>query len=167
MAWVKIPPEHHPSFLAAVPRDPRVTTLKMFGGIAAKANGQMFAGLFARSFVVKLAEADREEALRLDGAELFDPMGNGRIMRDTVFMPEDTFCDDRELRSWLRRGLDYTVTLPAKATPAAKAKPAAKAGPAAKAKPTAKATSAAKLDDRADKPARRDKPIGKARRSKA
>jgi TfoX/Sxy family transcriptional regulator of competence genes len=123
MAWVKIPAEHHPIFMAAVPKDPRVTTLKMFGGIAAKANGQMFAGLFAKSFVVKLSEADREEALQLDGATIFDPMGNGRVMKDTVHMPEETFGDDAELRAWLRRGLDYTLALPAKGDK----KPAAKA----------------------------------------
>ena len=137
MAWVKIPADHHPLFLAAVPKDPRVTTLKMFGGIAAKANGQMFAGLFAKSFIVKLSDGDRDEAMQLDGAEPFDPMGNGRIMSNTILMPEETFGDDAELRSWLRRALDYTLTLPAKAvtpkdTPIAKApvKPAPKALPA-------------------------------------
>jgi TfoX/Sxy family transcriptional regulator of competence genes len=126
VAWVKIPADHHPLFLAAVPKDRRVTTLKMFGGIAAKANGQMFAGLFARSFIVKLSDADRDEAMQLDGAEPFDPMGNGRIMSNTILMPEETFGDDAELRSWLRRALDYTLSLPAKAvTP--KDKPVANA----------------------------------------
>jgi TfoX/Sxy family transcriptional regulator of competence genes len=162
VAWVKIPADHHPVFLAAVPKDPRVTTLKMFGGIAAKVNGQMFAGLFAKSFIVKLSETDREEALALDGAELFDPMGNGRIMKDTVFMPEETFGEDAELKSWLRRGLDYTLTLPVKAEtkkaavadddePPAKAKlvvpkPAAKptATKPAAAKPAAAKSAAAK-----------------------
>lgn len=146
MAWVKIPADHHPLFLAAVPKDPRVTTLKMFGGIAAKANGQMFAGLFARSFIVKLSDADRDEAMQLDGAEPFDPMGNGRIMGNTILMPEETFGDDAELRSWLRRALDYTLTLPPKAvtpkdTPIAKAPAKAATKAATKAAP-AKATPA-------------------------
>jgi len=129
VAWVKIPADHHPLFVAAVPKDPRVTTVKMFGGIAAKVNGQMFAGLFAKSFIVKLDDADREAALALDGAEPFDPMGNGRVMSSTVLMPEETFGEDAELRSWLRRALDHTLKLPAKPvtpkeTPVA-AKPAA------------------------------------------
>jgi TfoX/Sxy family transcriptional regulator of competence genes len=122
MAWVKIPADHHPLFLAAVPKDPRVTTLKMFGGIAAKANGQMFAGLFAKSFIVKLGPADHAEAMALDGAEQFDPMGNGRVMTNTVLMPEETFGDDAELRRWLRRALDHTLTLPAKKEKPAPAK---------------------------------------------
>jgi TfoX/Sxy family transcriptional regulator of competence genes len=137
MAWVKIPADHHPLFMAAVPKDPRVTTLKMFGGIAAKANGQMFGGLFAKSFVVKLSEPDLLAALLLDGATVFDPMGNGRVMKDTILMPEETFGDHEELRRWLQRGLDHVMTL----APKAAKKPAAKkaiAKPAAK-KPTAKA----------------------------
>jgi TfoX/Sxy family transcriptional regulator of competence genes len=171
MAWVKIPAEHHPIFMAAVPKHPRVSTLKMFGGIAAKVNGQMYAGLFAKSFIVKLSEADRAEALALDGAELFDPMGNGRIMKDTVFMPEETFGDDAELRSWLRRGLDYTLTLPAKveksktdAKPSPKSaatKPAAKK-PATRLAPTKRAAAKAAPKPTAKKPAK--KAAAKAKR---
>ena len=148
MAWVKIPADNHPIFLAAVPKDKRVTTLKMFGGVAAKVNGQMFAGLFARSFVVKLSETDRTEAMQLDGAEPFDPMGNGRIMKDTIFMPEAVFGEAAELRDWLARGLAYTLTLPAKKAKPKKAiakkapKPAAKK-PAAR-KPAAKKPAAKK-----------------------
>lgn len=29
MAWVKVPPENHPIFHAALPKDPRVETLNM------------------------------------------------------------------------------------------------------------------------------------------
>ena len=60
----------------------------MFGGVAAKVNGLMFAGLFARGAVAKLSASDQQVALAIDGASMFDPMGNGRIMRDTVFLPE-------------------------------------------------------------------------------
>ena len=42
MAWVKIPQENHPLFRDCLPRDPRVSTVNMFGGVAAKVNGQMF-----------------------------------------------------------------------------------------------------------------------------
>jgi len=37
----------------------------------------MFGGLFAHSAIVKLSPADQETALALDGAQFFDPMGNG------------------------------------------------------------------------------------------
>ena len=47
MAWIKVPPEHRPIFLAALPSDPRVETMKRFGRIAAKVNGHVFAGPLA------------------------------------------------------------------------------------------------------------------------
>jgi TfoX/Sxy family transcriptional regulator of competence genes len=158
MAWVKIPKENHPLFHAALPRDPRVSTVNMFGGVGAKVNGQMFAGLFARSAIVKLSPDDQRAALDLDGAALFDPMGNGRVMHDTVQLPEALMDEPDELQAWFRKALDYIATLPAKGTAKgvkptakAKAKPAAKA----KAKPAAKAK---------PKPAAKAKPKAKPRR---
>src|SRR5208283_4623407 len=87
MAWTKIPPEHHPLFLAALPDDPRVETMKLFGGMAARVNGNIFAGLFGRSTMIWLPEAERGDALALEGAAYFDPMGNGR-KSDKVMLPE-------------------------------------------------------------------------------
>lgn len=137
-------------FVDALPRDPRVSTLKMFGGVAGIVNGHMFGGLFGRSFMVKLSETDQKAALALDGAEPFDPMGTGAVMKDSIFMPEAVMDDGAELRDWLRRALQYTATLPPKvkkSKDAAKAKPAAivRAKPKAKAKPATKGKATAKV----------------------
>lgn len=133
MAWIKVPIEHHPIFRAALPRDPRVETLLMFGGIAAKVNGRIFAGLFARSAIVNLDDPGRAEALGLDGATHFDPMGNGRIQSKLVLLPEDILHDPHDLRAWLSRAFTYTASLPPKTAkkPAVK-KPAVKKTPAKK-----------------------------------
>jgi TfoX/Sxy family transcriptional regulator of competence genes len=138
MAWVKIPKEHHPILMAALPRDPRVEPLKMFGGVCGLVNGNMFGGLFGKSAIAKLSEADRAEAMKLDGAELFDPMGNGRVMHDTVMLPEEVFHDAEALKEWMRRAFDHTATLPPKKKGKAPAKPAAKKPAPAKKKPAAK-----------------------------
>src|SRR5258706_6299031 len=114
MAWVKIPAENHPVFLAALPKDPKVETLKMFGGVAAKVNGHMFAGLFGRSTMIWLPEAERGEALALDGAAPFDPMGNGR-RSDKVMLPESMMKKPAELRRWLSRAFKGASALPPKA----------------------------------------------------
>jgi hypothetical protein len=135
MAWVKVPPENHPLFYAAMPKDPRVETVKMFGGVAAKVNGNLFAGLFGRSTMVSLDESDRATALALEGAALFDPMGDGRVRSDKVMLPESVMHDPAELRRWIARAFKAALLLPKKA---------AKAGPAGKAaKPTAAAKKAA------------------------
>lgn len=146
MAWVKVPAENHPIFYAALPRDLGVTTLKMFGGVAAMVNGNLFGGLFGRSAIVKLSPEDQPEALALDGAEPFDPMGTGRVMTNTVFLPDAIMDEPNELRDWLARAFRYAATLPPKAKKekAAKAKPGVKPAKAAKAKPAVKPAKAAK-----------------------
>ncbi|HEY5261985.1 MAG TPA: TfoX/Sxy family protein [Solirubrobacteraceae bacterium] len=113
MAWVKVPPENHPLFLAALPHDPRVETMKMFGGVAAKVNGHIFAGLFARSVMLWLPEPERAEALALPGAAPFDPMGNGRAS-DKVMLPERMMSKPADLRRWIARAFEATAALPKK-----------------------------------------------------
>jgi hypothetical protein len=132
MAWVKVPPENHPLFHAALPKDPRVETLNMFGGVAAKVNGNLFAGLFGRSTMVFLSEADRAEALELDGASLFDPMGDGRMRSDKVMLPESMMRQPTQLRAWIARAFDAASKLPRKLPKKAAKKTAAKKKPVAK-----------------------------------
>jgi len=115
MAWIKVPPEHHPLFNAALPQDPRVETVKMFGGVAAKVNGHIFAGLFGRSTMIWLPEPDRAEALALEGAEPFDPMGDGRVRSDKVMLPESLMEEPNDLRRWIARAFEATAKLPPKA----------------------------------------------------
>jgi hypothetical protein len=114
MAWVKVPPEHHPIFHAALPKDPRVETVKLFGGVGAKVNGHFFAGLFGRSAMVWLPEDERAEALALEGASLFDPMGDGRARSDKVMLPERMMRAPAELRAWLARSFQAAARLPEK-----------------------------------------------------
>jgi len=124
MAWVKVPPEHHPIFEAALPDDPRVETMKMFGGIAAKVNGNVFAGLFGASVMIWLPEAERSKALALPGAAPFDPMGDGRARSDKVMLPVAMMKKPAELRRWVARAFAGAAELAPKA---AKAKKKAKA----------------------------------------
>jgi TfoX/Sxy family transcriptional regulator of competence genes len=127
MAWTKIPPENHPLFRAALPRDRRIETLQMFGGVAAKVNGNLFGGTFGRSVMLLLSPEDRAEALTLDGAAPFDPMGNGAKRSDKVQMPETIMDEPAELRAWVKRSFEYAATLPKKAAkPKKKKKPARK-----------------------------------------
>jgi hypothetical protein len=121
MAWVKVPPENHPIFREALPKDPRIETMVMFGGIAAKVNGHIFAGLFGRSVMVWLPEPDRAKALALEGASMFDPMGNGRVRSDKVMLPEAFMDEPDELTTWITRAFRAAAKLPLKE---AKKKPA-------------------------------------------
>src|SRR3954453_13962423 len=111
MPWVKVPPENHPIFRAALPDDARVETLNMFGGVAAKVNGNVFAGLFGRSTMIWLPEDERAEALALEGGAPFDPMGDGR-KSDKVMLPEAMMDDAPELGRWIARAFKAAAKLP-------------------------------------------------------
>src|SRR5437763_13016582 len=112
MAWIKVPPDHHPIFRAALPQDPRVEAMPMFGGVAAKVNGHIFAGLFGRSVMLLLPEPARTAALALEGAAPFDPMGDGRARSDKVMLPEAMMEDPSALRLWIDRAFEAAAKLP-------------------------------------------------------
>lgn|SRR5260370_14662138 len=100
-------------FLALQPEVGGVRRL-MFGYPCAFENGHMFAGLFGDGLFVRLAEADRAEALELQGAALFAPMKN-RPMKEYAVLPPSMLEDEEAVKGWMRRGLAYAQSLPPKA----------------------------------------------------
>ena len=63
------------------------TTGKMFGMPCLKNNGKAFAGYYEGAMVFKLPLPQHSEALNLSGAQLFDPSGRGRPMKEWVVVP--------------------------------------------------------------------------------
>ncbi|OGO58922.1 MAG: hypothetical protein A2V85_12520 [Chloroflexi bacterium RBG_16_72_14] len=100
-------------FEAAVARHPEATRRKMFGYPALFVGGNLATGLFADTWMVRLAPADLEALLRLPGAAPFSPMP-GRTMKGYGTLPGVIVADDAALDEWLRRSLAFTGTLPAK-----------------------------------------------------
>ena len=112
-AWKKTPPELVAVFDKAIPASPSVTRRPMFGYASAFANGNMFAGTFQDTIVVRLAEADRAALLKLKGAAQFEPMKD-RPMKEYVVIPSAVVAKPKELAAWVERGHRYALTLPAK-----------------------------------------------------
>jgi TfoX/Sxy family transcriptional regulator of competence genes len=100
------------AFDKAVPVSPSVTRRPMFGYASAFVNGNMFAGTFQDSIVVRLAETDRATLLKLKGAAPFEPMGHP--MKEYVVVPASIVAKPKELGAWIERGHRYGLTLPAK-----------------------------------------------------
>jgi TfoX/Sxy family transcriptional regulator of competence genes len=111
-AWKKTSPELVAAFDKAVPISPSVTRRPMFGYASAFVNGNMFAGTFQDSIVVRLAETDRAALLRVKGAAPFEPMGHP--MKEYVVVPASIVAKPKELGAWIERGHRYGLTLPAK-----------------------------------------------------
>jgi hypothetical protein len=67
--------------------DPTITPGSMFGMPCLKHSNKAFAGSFDGGLVVKLGQPEHAQALKLTGAELFDPSGSGRVMKQWVVIP--------------------------------------------------------------------------------
>jgi TfoX/Sxy family transcriptional regulator of competence genes len=140
MKFRPVPAEVAALLERALPSDPRVERRKMFGMPCAFANGHLFFGCFEDRLTLKLRERDRDDLLRVPGAEPFSPMG--RTMREYVCIPRAMHADLRSLRDWVAAGFDYVTSLPAKA-PKTKVKKPKPATPRAKKPAPAKKTSPA------------------------
>ena len=64
-----------------------VSPSQMFGMPCLKVGGKAFAGVYGGSLVFKLTGDEHAAALNLKGAELFDPSGMGRAMKEWVVVP--------------------------------------------------------------------------------
>jgi hypothetical protein len=71
-------------------RDPDVQLGQMMGMPSIKCGGKIIAGFWNGSMAFKLPdEAEREQALEIEGAHLFDPGGRDRPMKEWVEVPGD------------------------------------------------------------------------------
>lgn len=112
-SFTKAPPEVIATFDAALAGAGNHERRTMFGYPAAFANSQMFACVFQDRIMLRLAPADRERALAMPGACLFEPMP-GRPMREYVDLPTAIRADANALAEWFRAGHGYALSLPPK-----------------------------------------------------
>ena len=100
-------------FDEAAARHPQADRRKMFGYPALFVGGNLATGLFAESWMVRLAPDDLASLLALPGAGPFTPMP-GRTMKGYGTLPPDVVADDAALDGWLERALSFAASLPAK-----------------------------------------------------
>ena len=62
---------------------------QMFGKQCIKVGGKAAVALFKDNLVFKLPAAEVQQALLLEGSELWDPSGKGRTMKEWVQIPID------------------------------------------------------------------------------
>ncbi len=113
MGWKKVPPElieFMDRAMAALPCERRV----MFGCPVYFVNNNMFAGLHQSNLFLRLSEADRARLVStVPNARPFEPMP-GRQSREYMVLPPDVYRDDDAFDHWLKRALEYALSLPAK-----------------------------------------------------
>ncbi|KAB2914921.1 MAG: hypothetical protein F9K23_12395 [Bacteroidetes bacterium] len=87
------------------------TKSKMFGAMCLKAPNGKAGVMFWRDYMVfKLPEAELNEALALDGVQMFTPMDN-RAMNGWAQVPYD-YAD--RWKDWAEQSMAYTATIEVK-----------------------------------------------------
>lgn len=114
MAWKKSNPEVVSRFTAALPDDPAIEVKKMFGYTACFVNGNFFIGLHEDNIVARLPGALREKFPEMANADAFDPMKNGRGMKDWWLIPASLASDGTQLRSLVCAMFEEIKLMPAK-----------------------------------------------------
>ncbi len=118
-AWRKAPADLVERFHEAVAGIEGVEVRKMFGYPAAFVGGNLTAGLYQDSVMVRLPESEREERIS-DGWSRFEPMP-GRPMREYLVLPPDAAGDVDAMRTWVEKAAGFVRTLPPKAAKPRKA----------------------------------------------
>lgn len=113
MKWKRVSQEMVASFEKIVPKDEHVERRKMFGCPCAFVGGNMFMGVHQDNMFLRLPEAGREEFFKIKGAVSFEPMP-GRFMKEYVVVPRELLGDTKSLKGWIRRSIEYALSLPAK-----------------------------------------------------
>ena len=84
----------------------------MFGGLCFMSGGNMSFGILGSQIMVRVGPDAYPHALRLPHAREMD--FTGRSMRGMVYVDPDGISEDEDLEAWLRRGLTFAQSLPAK-----------------------------------------------------
>lgn len=92
--------------------DVQSTELQMFGGLAYMVRGHMTVGIMGDDLLVRVGKEGHDDALAQPHTREFD--FTGRPMSSMVTVTAPGLASDDDLATWVRRGLDFTATLPAK-----------------------------------------------------
>jgi hypothetical protein len=92
------------NLVARLTTNKSVTSGQMFGKACLKVKGKAFISLHNEKVVFKLAGEPHQKAMGLKGAELWDPSGKGRPMKEWVALP---ITDARAFKSFAENALAY------------------------------------------------------------
>lgn len=97
-----------------------VTEKKMFGGLCFMVRGHMCCGIDSRNFMLRVGPDRYQAAL---GKRHARPMDfTGRPLTGFIYVAPGGLKTRRDLAAWLKMGLDFVESLPAKTAKKTKAK---------------------------------------------
>lgn len=113
MKFVKAPPENVELLDRVVGALPGTMKRPMFGYAAYFAGGNLAVGLFADGVCMRLSDEDRAAAFKIAGVEAFAPM-EGRVMKEYAFFTKAALKDEKRLKKWAEKSVEFTLSKPKK-----------------------------------------------------
>jgi TfoX/Sxy family transcriptional regulator of competence genes len=98
--------------VAGLEFDAPVDYRPMFGCPAYFTGGNLFAGVWQETMMLRLSEEERAEVTAAGGRP-FEPMP-GRAMKEYVALPPDMMADREASAAWVRKAAAYAASLPPK-----------------------------------------------------
>jgi TfoX/Sxy family transcriptional regulator of competence genes len=89
-----------------------ITEKKMFGGLSFLLNGNMACGVIQDELIVRVGPDGTDEALGQLHTRAFD--FTGRPMKGWVVVEAGGYTSEADLKKWVRRGVNFAASLPAK-----------------------------------------------------
>jgi len=89
-----------------------VVEKKMFGGIAFMVRGNMCCGVIGDRLMLRVGPDRYEAALSRSHAKPMD--FTGRPMKGLVYVEPAGFASPRDLKDWIERAMEFSLSLPAK-----------------------------------------------------
>ena len=120
--WEKSSPELVLRFEKALGWFPQLERKQMFGYPCGFLNGNLTTGLHEQNWIARLEEPDRSDLESQHNAIPFEV--NGRSMREYRVLPKSIVDDDRQLKEWLGKSVQFVGGLPPKKKKAARKKTA-------------------------------------------
>ena len=96
----------------------------MFGGVCFMINGNMCAGTWKGSLIVRLDKKEHEKTLAQPHA--MPANITGRVMKGWALIEPAGIESDRDLKTWLRRAANFAESLPVKRRPLSSSAPKAR-----------------------------------------
>ena len=85
---------------------------KMFGGLGLMLNGNMAVGVNQDNLIVRVCKEGDSGALLQPHARPFDL--SGKPMQGWIYVSPEGYENDADLRAWVRRGVEFALSLPPK-----------------------------------------------------
>ena len=89
-----------------------VSEKRMFGGLAFMAQGHMCCGIIGQDLVIRVGASQHEQALAEPHVRAMD--FTGRSMKGFIYVSPLGYSSQANLRKWIKRGLRFVSSLPAK-----------------------------------------------------